>query len=190
MKLNKAVFLDRDGTIVVHEPYLSSPEQLKLLPNAANGIRIFQEYGYLVIVVTNQSGIARGFFDENRLALIHKKLAQLLDAEGVTLDDIYYCPHHTEGSIKQYKINCDCRKPKPNMLLYAAKKHHIDLSESLMIGDSEVDMLAGKLAGCTCILIKDGIQKDSPVDLEKSKDYMAKDLLEAAQLLPDLHTAL
>src|SRR3990170_3263534 len=89
MNKKKAVFLDRDGTIVIHEPYLSSPDQLKLLPNAAEGIRLFKESGYLVIVITNQSGIARGFFDEEHLVLIHKKLMRMLEEEGITIDDIY-----------------------------------------------------------------------------------------------------
>src|SRR3990172_11176252 len=106
MNKNKAVFLDRDGTIVVHEPYLSSPEQLQLLTNAAEGIRLFKKSGYLVIVITNQSGIARGFFNEERLAVIHKKLMSMLKSEGIEIDDIYYCPHHAEGIVESYKVDC------------------------------------------------------------------------------------
>ena len=179
MKKRKAVFLDRDGTIVAHEPYLSSPDQLRLLPNAAKGIRLFKEYGYLIIVITNQSGIARGFFDEERLVLIHQKLLGILEEEGVMIDDLYFCPHHIEGIIEHYKVDCDCRKPKPGMLLDAARKHHIDLTQSLMIGDSEADMLAGKNAGCKCVLIKDICGSDACV---APADYIVKDLLEAASL--------
>lgn len=182
MKKRKAVFLDRDGTIVAHEPYLSSPDQLKLLPNATRGIRRFKEYGYLIIVVTNQSGIARGFFGEKHLMLIHKKLQSMLQNEGVEIDDIYYCPHHTEGVVEQYKIDCDCRKPKPGMLLDAARKHHIDLPHSLMIGDSETDMMAGKNAGCRCVLIRNnGVDETSAAPMTDT-DYIVKDLLEAARL--------
>jgi D-glycero-D-manno-heptose 1,7-bisphosphate phosphatase len=178
--MKKAVFLDRDGTIVVHEPYLSSPDQLKLLPNAAQGIRVFKEYGYLIIVVTNQSGVARGFFDEKRLILIHKKLISMLEEEGAVIDDLYYCPHHTEGIIERYKVDCNCRKPKPGMILDAARKYHIDLTQSLMIGDSEADMLAGRDAGCKCVLVRsDSINEISTATMIGT-DYIVKDLLEAA----------
>lgn len=181
MKKRKAVFLDRDGTIVVHEPYISSPDQLKLLPNASRGIRLFKEHGYLIIVITNQSGIARGFFDEKRLTLIHRKLTGMLEDEGVVIDDLYYCPHHTEGIIEHYKVDCDCRKPKPGMILDAARKYHIDLTQSLMIGDSETDMLAGKNAGCRCVLIKNDCNNAS-TDMVIRIDYVVKDLLEAARI--------
>lgn len=181
MKKRKAVFLDRDGTIVVHEPYLSSPNQLKLLPNASHGIRLFKEYGYLIIVITNQSGVARGFFDEKRLTLVHRKLMDMLEDEGVVIDDLYYCPHHTEGIIEHYKVDCDCRKPKPGMILDAARKYHIDLTQSLMIGDSETDMLAGKNAGCRCVLIKNDWSSAS-TNIVIRIDYVVKDLLEAARI--------
>ena len=182
MNKKKAVFLDRDGTIVIHEPYLRSPDQLKLLPNAAEGIRLFKESGYLVIVITNQSGIARGFFDEERLTLIHKKLMSMLKDEGVEIDDIYYCPHYTEGVVEEYKLDCDCRKPKPKMLLNAAKQHNIDLTQSVMIGDSAADMLAGKNAGCKCVLIKNVCNDNSLVFRIASTDYVVRDLLEAARI--------
>lgn len=182
MKKRKAVFLDRDGTIIVHEPYLSAPDQLRLLPYAAEGLRLFQQYDYLIIVITNQSGIARGFFDEERLRYIHKKLMDMLEREGIVVDDVYYCPHYKDGVIEQYRIDCDCRKPKPKMLLDAARQYHIDLSQSLMIGDSEVDMLAGRNAGCKCALIGDagltGINRISTI----TPDYTVKNLLEAAKL--------
>ncbi len=180
MKKRKAVFLDRDGTIVVHVPYLSSPDQLKLLPHAAEGIRFFKEHGYLIIVITNQSGVARGFFDEERLGHIHKKLTDMLEAEDAMIDDLYYCPHHTEGIIEHYRLDCDCRKPKPGMFLAAARKYSIDLTQSLMIGDAESDMLAGKSAGCTCVLIGDNGGDSTPINTGMSMDYVAKDLLDAA----------
>ena len=182
MNKKKAVFLDRDGTIIVHEPYLSSPDQLKLLPNAAEGIRLFREQGYLTIIVTNQSGIARGFFDEERLVLIHKKLMRMLEEAGITIDDIYYCPHHTEGVIEQYALDCDCRKPKPKMLLDAARQHRIDLTQSIMIGDSDVDVLAGKNAGCTSVLIRNNLTDSTNTASITKMDYVVKDLLEAARL--------
>ncbi len=182
VKKRKAVFLDRDGTLVVHEHYLSSPEQLKLLPNAVEGLRLFQEHGFLVVVVTNQSGIARGIFDEERLSLIHKKLAQMLEEKGIVLDGIYYCPHLKEGVVEQYKIECDCRKPLPGMLLDAAHRYNIDLPQSLMVGDSEVDMQAGRNAGCTCMLIKSDRANGTSNESFGGVDYVVNDLLDAARI--------
>ncbi|TVM03681.1 MAG: D,D-heptose 1,7-bisphosphate phosphatase [Candidatus Brocadia sp. WS118] len=182
MKKRKAVFLDRDGTIIVHEHYLSSPDQLKLLPNASQGIRLFQEHGYLIIVITNQSGIARGFFDEEQLMLIHMKLMGMLKAEGVIVDDWYYCPHHLEGIVERYKVDCDCRKPKPGLILDAARKHNIDLAQSLMIGDSESDMFAGKNAGCTCVFITNNSLDTTNFASIGAMDYVVKNLLEAARI--------
>ncbi|MCF6158313.1 MAG: HAD family hydrolase [wastewater metagenome] len=182
MTKRKAIFLDRDGTLVVHVPYLNSPDQLKLLPNAVRGIRLFKEHGYLIIIVTNQSGIARGFFNEECLTFIHERLKDMLEKEGVTIDDIYYCPHYRKGAVERYRIDCDCRKPKSKMIYDAAAEYHIDLKQSFMIGDSETDMVAGKNAGCTCILIKDteihGQNSVSGIDA----DYCVKDLFEAAKL--------
>ncbi|OQZ01673.1 MAG: D,D-heptose 1,7-bisphosphate phosphatase [Candidatus Brocadia sp. UTAMX2] len=180
MKKRKAVFLDRDGTMVVHEHYLSSPDQLKILPHVAQGIHRFKEHDYLVIVITNQSGIARGFFDEERLMLIHEKLDAMLKGEGALIDDWYYCPHHPEGIIERYTMDCDCRKPKPGMILAAARKYHLDLTQSLMIGDSETDMLAGKNAGCKSMLIRNCGNDDVCATSGKAIDYVVKDLMEAA----------
>ncbi|GAB64295.1 MAG: D-glycero-beta-D-manno-heptose 1,7-bisphosphate 7-phosphatase [Candidatus Jettenia sp.] len=185
MKKRKAVFLDRDGTVIVHKPYLNSPDQLLLLPNAAQGIRLFNEEGYLVIVITNQSGIARGFFDEKCLELIHKKMTDVLRNEGAMIDDIYYCPHYKEGMIQQYTKDCDCRKPKIGMFLEAARQYHIDFSQSLMIGDSEVDIRAGKNAGCKCVLIKDSKESQNTTIAVADTDYVVKDLLEAARLFTE-----
>ena len=182
MKKRKAVFLDRDGTTIVHEHYLSSPDQLKLLPHTSQGIRLFKEHGYLAIVITNQSGIARGFFDEEQLMVIHEKLTGMLKEEGVLIDDWYYCPHHLEGVIEHYKVDCDCRKPKPGMILAAARKHDIDLAQSLMIGDAETDMLAGKNAGCKSVLINNTGGGDASGTPGRGIDYVVKDLLESARI--------
>lgn len=181
MSKKKAVFLDRDGTIVAYKPYLSSPEELELLPNAVEGIRLFKKNNYQIIIVTNQPGIAKGKFDEIQLTDIHKKLTSMLGNEGISIDDIYYCPHHIEGTIERYRIDCDCRKPKSGMILNAAQKHNIDLSQSIMIGDSDKDMEAGRNVGCKCILINH-INKSSDSISNKSMDYVVTDLLEAARL--------
>jgi len=148
----KAIFLDRDGTINKYVGFLRSPEQMELIPGVAETIRMINESGYLAIVVTNQPVIARGEVTVEGLDEIHKKMETLLGNEGAYIDGLYYCPHHPdkgfEGEIPELKIDCDCRKPKPGMLLQAAEDFNIDLSKSLIIGDSNSDIEAGNAAGC------------------------------------------
>ena len=139
--MHKAVFLDRDGTIARDVPYCSRPEDFELLPGAAEAIRLLNEYGFKVVIVTNQSGIARGYFTERMLARIHDKMQKELAKQGAHVDAIYYCPHHPDD-------NCDCRKPKPKMVLQAAVDLDIDLNQSYVIGDSEMDIELARRAGC------------------------------------------
>ncbi len=155
----KAIFLDRDGTINKYVGFLRSIDDFELLPDAAEAIRLINESGYLAVVVTNQPVIARGEVTPLELDEIHKKMETLLGAEGAYLDAIYFCPHHPHsgfaGEIKALKIDCDCRKPKPGMLQRAALDLNIDLASSFMIGDGENDVLAGKNAGCRSIQVGD-----------------------------------
>lgn len=165
----KAVFLDRDGTINKHVGFLRNVDEFELLPKVAQAIKLINELGYLAIVVTNQPVIARGEVTVEQLEIIHKKMETLLGQEGAYLDAIYYCPHHPhkgyEGEISELKIECSCRKPKPGMLLEAAKKFNIDLSASWMIGDGENDIQAGKSAGCKTALIgTKNFNQDQTVD--------------------------
>ncbi len=156
-KKQKAVFLDRDGTINAYVGFLCDIEQFELLPDAAKSIRRIHDMGYLAIVVTNQPVIARGELTDEQLNQIHHKMETLLGLEGAYLDAIYYCPHHPDrgypGEIPDLKIECCCRKPKPGMLLQASKDLNIDLSSSWMIGDKMTDVLAGKAASCQSILL-------------------------------------
>lgn len=148
----KAVFLDRDGTINQYVGFLKNIEEFTLIPGVAEAVRKMNESGYLVIVVTNQPVIARGEVSLEELDEIHRKMETLLGEEGAYVDAVYYCPHHPdkgfEGERPEYKIECDCRKPKPGMLLRAAEEYHIDLAQSWMVGDSIQDIEAGKAAGC------------------------------------------
>ena len=148
----RAIFLDRDGTINKHVGFLRNIDDFELLPGAAEAIRKINASGYLAIVVTNQPVIARGEVTEDHLREIHNKMETLLGQEGAYVDAIYYCPHHPdkgfEGEIPELKIDCDCRKPKPGMILQAAKDFNIDLENSWMIGDGENDIRAGTAAGC------------------------------------------
>ncbi len=157
----KAVFLDRDGTINEYVGFLRNIDEFSLIPGIADTIKQINKSGYLAIVVTNQPVIARGEVTWEELSEIHNKMETLLGEHGAYIDDIFICPHHPdkgfEGERVEYKIECDCRKPKAGMLLKAAGKYNIDLENSFMIGDSEADMLAGKAAGCkTYIFGEDG----------------------------------
>lgn len=153
----KAVFLDRDGTINKYVGFLRKEEEFELLPGVADAIKRINKSGYLAIVVTNQPVIARGEVTFSGLDRIHNKMETLLGNEGAYLDGIYFCPHHPhkgyEGELAELKIDCDCRKPKPGMLLKAAEDFNIDLSLSYMVGDGENDIKAGMAAGCKTVLL-------------------------------------
>lgn len=144
-----AVFLDRDGTIIEEVNYLARPEQVRLLPGAAEAIRAWNATGVLVIVVTNQAGVARGYFPESRVGEVHSHLDALLAAHGAKVDAYYYCPHGPNDG-------CECRKPLPGMLHLAAREHDVDLSRAWVIGDKVSDSDAGRAAGCRAVLVRTG----------------------------------
>lgn len=160
----KAVFLDRDGTLNKYVGFLRSVDDFELIDGVAEAIKRINASGYLAIVVTNQPVIARGEVTVHQLQEIHNKMETLLGLEGSYLDAIYYCPHHPHkgyaGEIPEFKIECDCRKPRPGMLMKAAEDFNIDLSQSYMIGDSENDVKAGLAAGCKTVLLSEP-QSDS-----------------------------
>lgn len=153
----KSIFLDRDGTINKYVGFLRKEEELELLPGVAEAVKRINQSGYLAIVVTNQPVIARGEVTFEGLQTIHNKMETLLGKEGAYLDGIYFCPHHPhkgyEGEVPELKIDCDCRKPKPGMLMKAADDFNIDLSQSYMVGDGENDIKAGMAAGCKTVLL-------------------------------------
>lgn len=155
----KAVFLDRDGTINKHIGFLHKPEEFELLPGVAEAIKRINASGYLAIVITNQPVIARGEVTWDGLREIHNKMETLLGAEGAYLDGLYYCPHHPhkgyKGEIPEMKIDCDCRKPNPGLIFRAAEDFNVELSKSWMVGDGSNDIGAGKNAGCSTALIGD-----------------------------------
>jgi D,D-heptose 1,7-bisphosphate phosphatase len=163
----RAVFIDRDGTINQDVGFLTKIDDFRLTDTAVQAIKMINKSDYLAIVVTNQPIIARGEASEEELEEIHCKMETLLGNEGAYIDDIFYCPHHPhsgyEGERIEYKIDCDCRKPKPGMLISAAEKYHIDLSLSWMIGDTERDMEAGIHAGCQVMMINQGQTEDDSV---------------------------
>jgi histidinol-phosphate phosphatase family protein len=175
-KVNRAVFIDRDGTISKDVPYCSSPKDFELLPEAAGGIKLLNKHHFQVVVVTNQSGIARGYFTEETLAKIHDKMHDELARQGAHVDSIYYCPHHPDDG-------CDCRKPSPKMVLQATSDLNIDLSQSYVVGDSAMDIEMGKRAKCKTILIKPGANAGKAIDCSYKPDYIASSVIVAAQLI-------
>ena len=159
--LQKAIFLDRDGTINKHKGFIVHPDDIELIDGVAEAINNFHKLGYLVIVITNQPVIARGDCTEQTLKEIHNRLEMLLGKEGAYLDGIYYCPHHPDkgfdGEVEELKKACNCRKPAPGLILKACDDFNIDLSASYMVGDSRADVEAGKNAGCTPIYIGEDV---------------------------------
>jgi len=185
-----AVFLDRDGVINEDINLLFKPSQLKLIDGAAEGIRMLNENGILAIVVTNQPVVARNMCTESDLATIHEKLEKMLEKKGARLDAIYYCPHHPDKGYPEenpkYKIKCECRKPKPGMLIQASKDFAIDMKKCFMIGDKTTDIKAGRNAGCKTILVKTGSAgKDGKFNIKP--DYICKSLPDAAKLIIKTH---
>jgi len=152
--MRRAVFCDRDGTICRDLVYLSDPDKLELLPGVTEALRRLQAAGFLLIVVTNQSGIARGYMTEQTLAQIHERLHELLENQGIRMTAIYHCPHLPDGRLPEYRQACSCRKPEPGMLLRAAREHGIDLARSYMVGDTISDIQAGRRAGCRSIWLQ------------------------------------
>jgi histidinol-phosphate phosphatase family protein len=154
--------------------YCSRPEDFELFPETANAIKLLNEHGFKVIVITNQSGIARGYFTEEMLAKIHEKMKGELAKEGAWVDAIYYCPHHPDD-------NCDCRKPKPTLVFQAVKDFDIDLERSFVLGDLQMDIDLGKAVGCKTLLVSNSA---SVGDINSAKpDAVVPDLLEAARTI-------
>jgi len=162
----KAVFLDRDGTINKLNGFITAPDALELIPGAAEAIKKINSLGYLAVVITNQPVIARGECTEEELKNIHNKLETLLGEKGAYLDAIYYCPHHPDkgfiGEIPSLKIKCECRKPAPGLILRAAREYNIDIGSSYMVGDSRRDVKTAENAGCRPVFLGDALPEDAP----------------------------
>jgi D-glycero-D-manno-heptose 1,7-bisphosphate phosphatase len=173
VEVNRLVLLDRDGTINVERHYLSSPDQVELLPGAAEGIRRLRQLDLPVIVVTNQSAIGRGMFDLATLDRIHERLCELLDREGTAVDGFYTCPHTAAD-------NCDCRKPASGLATRAAADFRADLSRSFVVGDKFCDIDLGKNISATAILVRTGYGAECTAQQHSAADYVVENLLAAA----------
>jgi D-glycero-D-manno-heptose 1,7-bisphosphate phosphatase len=185
--MNKAVFLDRDGVITKEPPYYAHKiEQLGLIPKSAEAIRLLNESGFKVIVVSNQAGVARGYYQEKNIQIYNNEMKRQLEEKGARIDAIYYCPHYLKATIKEYRIDCDCRKPKPGMLKRAEKDLDLDLKCSFLIGDKMSDIEAGYRAGCKTILVLTGQGNDESKKISKMNikpNYISKDLHTAIQII-------
>lgn len=182
MNLSKAIFLDRDGVINEEMNYLHQVEDCRFLPQVFESLQKASSFGYKLIIVTNQAGIAKGKFTDADYQALTGWILKRLGEKQIPIDGVYHCPHHPESSLAEYKQSCSCRKPKPGMLLQAAREHHLNLSQSYMIGDKTTDILAGKTAGCKTILVKTGYGgKDQLCPVEP--DYTADNLSSAIDLI-------
>ena len=176
-KPRPAVFLDKDGTINIEKEYLHRVDDWEWIPGSVDAIHRLNQLGFLVIVVTNQAGIARGYYTEHAVAILHEQVNNMLAASGAHVDAYYYCPHHFDfGAIK----DCFCRKPRPGMLMLAQKEWNIDLNKSFMVGDKLIDIQAAQAAGVTPIMVRTGYgTKESA--LLTDDIVIATDLLNAVQ---------
>lgn len=185
--MNKAVFLDRDGVITKEPPYYTHKiDQLELIPKSAEAIRLLNESGFKVIVVSNQAGVARGYYQEKDIKIYNNEMKRQLEVKDAYIDAIYYCPHHPDAAIEKYKINCNCRKPKPGMLRQAEKDLNINLKHSFLVGDKMSDIEAGYRAGCKAILVLTGQGNNESKKISKMNikpGYISKDLFAAIQII-------
>jgi D-glycero-D-manno-heptose 1,7-bisphosphate phosphatase len=180
-----AVFLDRDGTLIADAEYLSQPSQIKLFTNTAEALRLLRKAGFYLFVVSNQSGVARGYFPESMVRKVHQKLQQMLKARGARIDAFFYCPHYPGGKVKALSRVCDCRKPRIGMIKQALRKYPVDLKRSYVVGDKMDDLLLArkaKLAGG--LLVRTGNGRKNEKKLKATplpKSFVVSDILGAAR---------
>lgn len=180
-----AVFLDRDGVVVQDVGSLLHASQLVLAPGAADAIALATSAGRMVVIVTNQPVVARGLLDEDGVRALHAALDAMLCARGARVDGFYFCPHHPQATLERYRIACDCRKPRPGLLLRAAHDLNLNLAASAMVGDRASDVAAGARAGCKTVLVTSGRHLDPPIEspnpIDAAPDFVATDALAAVR---------
>lgn len=184
----RAVFLDKDGTLIEDVPYNVDPALIRLMPGAADGLQKLHSLGYRLFIISNQSGVARGYFPESALVAVERRLREMFVDIGVTLAGFYYCPHHPQGSVAAYAIPCSCRKPEPGLIHKAARAHQVDLSQSWFIGDKLDDVEAGLHAGCTTVLLRSESNREESHSFEPRPHYITGDLAETARLIESVQS--
>lgn len=183
MALKPAIFLDKDGTLVRDIPFNVDPSRMRLLPDAAASLRRLKEAGFLLVVVSNQPGVAFGFYNEDKVRLAFRHLYTLLAAEGVILDAYCYCPHHPDADMPEYRERCACRKPASGMLVSAAERFGVGLTSSWMIGDILDDIEAGNRAGCKSILLLNGGETEWRPGKHRRPFRQVRSLAQAADIV-------
>jgi D-glycero-D-manno-heptose 1,7-bisphosphate phosphatase len=180
-----AVFLDRDGTLIADAEYLSQPSQIKLFSNTAEALKLLRKAGFYLFVVSNQSGVARGYFPESMVRKVHQKLQQMLKSKGARIDAFFYCPHYPAGKVKVLSRVCDCRKPRAGMIKQAARKYPIDLKRSYVVGDKMDDLLLARKAKLSGgLLVRTGNGRKNEKELKAAplpKSFVVSDILSAAK---------
>lgn len=180
--MNKAVFIDKDGTLIRNVPYNVDPEKIVLEPFAIDALKELKQQGFRLIIISNQAGIAHGYFAEAALEGVKERIQKLL-APDTDIDAFYFCPHHPEGKVTPYALVCNCRKPEPGMLIQAATELNIDLSASWMVGDILHDVEAGNKAGCQTILIDNGNETEWKSSAKRWPSYIVRNLKEASTII-------
>ncbi len=192
-KKQRAVFLDRDGTLNEEMGYINHASRFILFDFTLEAIRLLNKAGFMVFVITNQSGLARGYFDEKLLDEIHKGFLEKARSEEAVIEKIYFCPHHKDGVVEKYKKECNCRKPKPGMLLQAQKDYDLDLKKSYMIGDRYKDVQFGQANGLKSIMVLTGYGLGEYTYEKKNwlkqPDYICQNVLEAAHIIQKVETS-
>nr|WP_228035479.1 HAD family hydrolase [Oculatella sp. LEGE 06141] len=183
MMPERAIFLDKDGTLIENVPYNVDPSKIQFCEGAIEAVRSLFNASYRIFIITNQSGVAHGYFPEQKLAGVEMALRDRLAAVGVTLAGFYYCPHHAAGTVAAYALDCECRKPKPGMLLQAAQEHAIDLTRAWFIGDILNDVEAGRSAGCRTILIDNGNETEWHLCRSRLPHHVVLNLMDAANVI-------
>lgn len=185
----KAVFLDRDGVLIEDVNLLTQRNQVRICKGTPEALEVLSASGYQLFVVSNQTVVARGLASEQDVEEINSFIGKmLLEKSGCRIEHFYYCPHHPEATLPEYRVECECRKPRSGMLLQAAKEYHLDLTASFMIGDRISDIVAGRNAGCRTILVESGMHQAKPIvsdamDLSAKPDYVYADLYEASRVI-------
>ena len=184
--MERAVFLDRDGTIIEDVGYIGERSRVRFLPGASQAIKSLNENGFGVIVVTNQSGVARGYFTEEMVQELNRYIREALAEQGAHIDMFYYCPHHIDGVIAEYRRECYCRKPNPGMIEVAVGDFGINLEDSFVIGDKASDIEAGHRAGCRTVLLTGADPPDTKEEIIMMADHVTPDLYRAVEWLVKL----
>lgn len=184
--MDRVIFLDRDGTLNEEVHYLYKPEDLHIFPGVPEALKMLRQAGYRLVVVTNQAGVARGYYTEEDVKCLHRYMNRVLERDGAVIDAFYYCPHHPEHGVGAYKTECRCRKPGTGMFEMAEKQFEVDKARSFMVGDKLLDVEAGKNFGIASVLVGTGYGREQHVrDLESGADqvydFYADTLLEAAR---------